>query len=213
MSLWSRGQVCEVFTRDMTLSDVQRLRSEAGEADVAFHMDEDTFRAFYDRTARALWVYLSRMTGDRQLADDLLQETYYRFVRAAASHESDAHRRHYLFRIATNLVRDGRRRRRPPHLSLTDEAPRVPASEDGDVASRFERRADLSRALARLRPRDRALLWLAYGQGSSHREIGETLGVKTASVKPLLFRARRKLAALLRGGPSRPSGPGCRSDR
>ena len=73
-------------------------------------MDEDTFRAFYARTARALWAYLSRMTGSPDLADDLLQETYYRFLRAHAPHESDAHRRNSLFRIATNLARDGRRR-------------------------------------------------------------------------------------------------------
>jgi RNA polymerase sigma-70 factor, ECF subfamily len=65
------------------------------------------------------------------------------------------------------------------------------------------------RAMSRLRPRERALLWLAYGQGHAHTEIAETLGVKTASVKLLLFRARRKLATLLRrtpadqyGGPS-----------
>ena len=46
----------------------------------------------------------------------------------------------------------------------------------------------------RLRPRERALLWLAYAQGHAHAEIAETLGVKTGSVKLLLFRARRKLA-------------------
>jgi RNA polymerase sigma-70 factor (ECF subfamily) len=64
-------------------------------------------------------------------------------------------------------------------------------------------RTDLSRALDRLRPRERALLWLAYAEGSSHREIAGMLGVKAASVKMLLFRARRKLAALLRHGVSR----------
>ena len=41
-------------------------------------MDEEAFRLFYQRTSRSLWAYLSRMSGDRQLADDLLQETYYR---------------------------------------------------------------------------------------------------------------------------------------
>jgi len=44
-------------------------------------MDEETFRAFYDRTARPVWSYLARITGDRALADDLLQESYYRFLR------------------------------------------------------------------------------------------------------------------------------------
>jgi RNA polymerase sigma-70 factor (ECF subfamily) len=54
--------------------------------------------------------------------------------------------------------------------------------------------------MARLKRRERELLWLAYAQGSSHKEIGETLGLKTGSIKPLLFRARHKLAALLSGG-------------
>ena len=52
--------------------------------------------------------------------------------------------------------------------------------------------------MARLKPRERDLLWLAYAQGSSHKEIAETLGLKTASIKLLLFRARRRLAAMLR---------------
>src|SRR6185369_2350082 len=74
-------------------------------------MDEDTFRGFYERTARSVWAYLSRMCGDRQLADDLLQETYYRFYRAGATYESEAHRRNALYCIATNIARDSLRRR------------------------------------------------------------------------------------------------------
>ncbi len=93
-----------------SLTDVQRLEALGAEADVAFQMDEQTFRAFYDRTARPLWAYLSRVTGDRQLADDLLQDAYYRFLRADASYENETHRRNALFRIATNLARDAHRR-------------------------------------------------------------------------------------------------------
>ncbi|HEX7809722.1 MAG TPA: sigma factor, partial [Thermoanaerobaculia bacterium] len=53
-------------------------------------MGEDEFRAFYERTARPLWSYLSRITGDRQQADDLLQEAYYRFYRAGRTHENES---------------------------------------------------------------------------------------------------------------------------
>ncbi len=183
--------------RDLTFSDVERL--EAAEVDVAFEMDEEAFRAFYDRTARSLWNYLSRMTCDAQVADDLLQESYYRFLRTRGHWESESHRRAYLFQIATNLVRDGRRRARRWHtVPLPDHDQSTIPATGGDLAEASVRRTDLRRAMDRLRPRERALLWLAYAQGHPHTEIAQTLGVKTGSVKLLLFRARRKLAGILR---------------
>lgn len=187
--------------RDVTISDIERLRADAVAAETVFEMDEDAFRALYDRTARALWAYLSRMTGSPDLADDLLQETYYRFLRARGAYESDAHRRNSLFRIATNLARDGRRRgRRAQLVELPDgQGPAQELQSDVDVAGDAERRTDLGRAMARLRPRDREMLWLAYAQGSTHRDIAGMVGVKAESVRLLLFRARHKLADLLRG--------------
>ena len=186
---------------DLTLSELERLGADAADAEATLQMDEDAFRLFYDRTARPVWAYLSRMSGDARLADDLLQEAYYRFLRAKVRHESDAHRKNYLFRIATNLVRDLRRR---PRL---DETPAGGADDSdhadpqsADVANGAVRRLDLGRSMARLKPRERDLLWLAYAQGSSHKEIAETLGLKTGSIKLLLFRARRRLAGMLRGG-------------
>ena len=68
-----------------------------------------------------------------------------------------------------------------------------------DVAGHAVVRTDLTRAMAQLTSRERELLWLAYAQGSSHVEIAEALGLKTASIKMLLFRARKRLAGLLRG--------------
>jgi RNA polymerase sigma-70 factor (ECF subfamily) len=53
--------------------------------------------------------------------------------------------------------------------------------------------------MARLKPRERDALWLAYAEGLSHKEIAQTLGVKTTSMKILLFRARQKFVTLLRG--------------
>jgi len=183
---------------DMTFSEIERLGAAVGEAEEAFHMDEDAFRVFYERTARSVWAYLSRMTGDARLADDLLQETYYRFLRAGGTHESDAHRRNYLFRIATNLVHDHRRRPRADRVEMTDHIEAADTRVDGNIADRTARRLDLARAMGRLKPRERAMLWLAYANGSSHQEIADALGLKRASIKLLLFRARRRLANLLR---------------
>ena len=190
----------------MTFLDVERLARVAAEAVETLQMDEDTFRAFYDRTARPVWAYLSRITGDRQLADDLLQETYYRFLRADRGYSSDAHRRNYLFRIATNLVRDGRRRRRPDLVAVPEETDPDALRSPDDVAGHTVLRADLSRAMASLSSREQTMLWLAYAQGSSHDEIAEALGLKTSSIKLLLFRARRRLAKLLRGDDQTPAG-------
>lgn len=176
---------------ETTFQEIEALAA-AEAADMPFAMDEQAFRAFYDRTAPGLWAYLSRLSGDRQLADDLLQESYYRLLRSRETFEGEAHQRNYLFRIATNLVRDARRGRFGAWRSLP--LPDMPGKPEP-----LEDRADVQRALARLKPRDRALLWLAYAQGSSHSEIAGVLGVKTGSIKLLLYRARRRMAALLNG--------------
>lgn len=179
---------------DMTLTDVERLVA-FDEADRTFEMDEEAFRAFYELTARPLWAYLARMTGDGRLADDLLQESYYRLLRVRSAFESDDHRRHYLFRIATNLVRD---QHRQPRMQQADTDLEVVAGSDsrvGDTAA--VARIDLARAMERLKPRERSLLWLAYAQGWSHEEIAASLGLKAASLKCLLHRARRRLLGFL----------------
>lgn len=181
---------------DLTLTALERIAAAGGCADAADAMDEEAFRAFYGQTARGLWAYLSRLTGDRQLAEDLLQETYYRFLRAQRRYESDVHRRNSLFRIATNLATDVRRR--PALLPLVSEAgARSPTAQDSGAQAAA--RTDVQRALAQLKPRERSLLWLAYAQGASHQEIAAVLGLKTGSIKLLLFRARRKMARLLGG--------------
>ncbi|MDQ3071162.1 MAG: RNA polymerase sigma factor, partial [Acidobacteriota bacterium] len=188
---------------DVTVSDIERLEAVRAE-DYAFEMDEEAFRSFYDRTARPLWAYLSRLAADPAQADDLLQETYYRFLRAKAQHENEAHRRHSLFRIATNLARDAHRRRRADPLRHAEDAaaegmalPEQGPAPDARMHAMAES-AHVRHAMARLAPRERAMLWLAYAHGSSHREIAEVVGVKAPSVKQLLFRARRKMAALLK---------------
>ncbi len=181
--------------RDLTITEIERLRTEECDRAVPLEMDEEAFRGFYDRTARTLRAYLARVTGDAALADDLLQETYFRFLRARSNYEGEAHRRNALFRIATNLVYDSRRRARVTPLMVAEHEI---ADRRGEAVA-TERASDLRRAMSHLKPRERALLWLAYAQGSSHKEIAQSLGLRTGSVKLLLFRARRRLAALLGG--------------
>ena len=182
--------------REITLTELEGSNATAGLAEQAFHMDEQTFRVFYQKTSRPLWSYLSRISGDASLAEDLVQESYYRFLRADLKSDDEAYQKNYLFRIGTNLARDHWRRlphRDQPPVEATEEI-----QADERIAERVQQSSDLERALARLKPREREILWLAYVEGSSHKEIAEVIGLRAGSIRLLLFRARRKMAGLLR---------------
>src|SRR5438094_9975049 len=83
-------------------------------------MDEAKFEAFYRKTAGRLWSYIFRMTGNAATADDLLQKTFFRFLRSSPAIDDDDHLRNYLFETATNLVFDHFREARR-HRELTPD--------------------------------------------------------------------------------------------
>jgi RNA polymerase sigma-70 factor (ECF subfamily) len=157
-------------------------------------MDSDAFAGFYQRSAPTLRAYLTRVSGNHALAEDLMQESYVRFLCASQPEGGEVNYRRYLFRIATNLLRD--HWRRPRATCLEDVPERLLAGPDR--MSSIVSQATLDPAMAQMRPRDRQLLWLAHAEGYSHREIAEITGLGVASIRLLLFRARRKIARLLR---------------
>lgn len=157
-------------------------------------MDSDAFAGFYERSARPLWAYLARVSGDFALADDLMQESYVRFLCASQPEGGEVAGRRYLFRIASNLLRDHWRR---PQAASIEEIPEEFFAVRVN-STQADSQAVLSPALALMRPRDRQLLWLAYAEGYSHKEIAEVTGLASASIRLLLFRARRKIARLIR---------------
>jgi RNA polymerase sigma-70 factor (ECF subfamily) len=157
-------------------------------------MDREAFAGFYQRSAPSLRAYLVRVSGNSALADDILQESYLRFLCAKQPEGGEVNFRRYLFRIATNLLRDHWRK---PKLGCLEEVPDQFLVAQ-DVSSQVDLQAALGPAMARMRPRDRQLLWLAHAEGYSHQEISEITGLATASIRLLLFRARRKMAGLLR---------------
>jgi RNA polymerase sigma-70 factor (ECF subfamily) len=159
-------------------------------------MDEAAFLAFYEATSRPLFAYLLRVSGDRALAEDLLQDSYCRLLSARLSPMDEAGRRSYLFRIATNLLRDRWRRHKEDSLPN-------PIAEVASSVPHPDLRIEMREAFQRLKGRERLLLWLAYVEGSSHKEIADSTGLKSGSVRLLLFRARRKLANLIGRSPRR----------
>ena len=192
--IWSLGALRGSAAAAEAPVAVAAAAAAAADAPPAARLDETAFTALSHRLARPLRAYLRRLSGDAEAADDLLQETFYRFLRAdLPAGLDDRQAAAYLYRTATRLVQDGwrraalERRRREGEAPPRDEAP----PPDGALAR------DVERALAALRPRDRALVWLAHVEGRDHREIGAVLGVQEASVKVMLHRARKRLAAAL----------------
>lgn len=165
-------------------------------------ISEAAFQAFYQETARPLWAFICRMCSKPELADDLLQETYLRFLRASDLKADAALRKAYLYKIATNLMTDhwrsSAREQRWVVTSHSDEDFHEEAVTNlKDAAETVIVRRDLSRVFQQLKPMERSLLWLAYVEGSEHREIAAALGLKQKSIRVLLFRARQKLAQIL----------------
>lgn len=177
-------------------------------ADTAPAIDETRFRDLYQRFARPVWGYLRRVTGDASIADDLLQDTFCRLLTAGPA-ETDADAiRGWLFRVASNLAMDHFRRQGRAPRALDEVAePQVSTTPRDVLAART-----MHDTLARLEPRERAILWLAYVEDVPHREIATAVGVREGSVRVLLFRAKQKLAGLLARvtgeGPARAAGAG-----
>ncbi len=149
---------------------------------------EADFHALYTLISRPLLAYLLGVTGRRDLAEDLLQETFCRFLIRKPATMPDEEARRYLFRIATNLLRDRWRRQ--------DDQP-APEPVDNSASVNLDVQVDVRRVMLSLRPRERELLWLAYVEGMSHAEIAAITGLGALSIRLLLFRARANAATLL----------------
>jgi len=169
--------------------------ADAHPAESGLCLDESKFRVFYEQTSGPLFRYLLAMTRQADLAEDLLQETYCRFLTTRLPEMDCAQKRSYLFRIATNLMHDHWKRHE-------DKDQPVNCAEPASGATHLERRLGVRQAFERLKPRERQLLWLAYVEGSNHREIAASTGLRPGSIRLLLFRARRKLVELIGGKPT-----------
>jgi RNA polymerase sigma-70 factor (ECF subfamily) len=154
-------------------------------------MNEAHFRLFYETEAPGLRAYLLRLSNDDTLADDFLQESFIRLLKAAGGVQEEK-RKSYLYTIATRLVYDHWRRLKIRRKWTEEASGDEPAA--GDTGSL---RYDMETAFRQLSPQQRSLLWLAYVEECEHREIAEALGVGEKSVKVLLYRAKKKILTIL----------------
>jgi len=155
--------------------------------------NQKAFAELYERYKRGLYAYCVRLLGDRQEAEDAVQETFVKL--AAASIEEPSALKSWLYRVARNECLMGLRRNRASGDADSVWADETPLS----LAEKSDTRLLVQRALERLAIEYREVLLLREFEGMSYGEITEVTGASPASVKSRLFRARRALAGVLQG--------------
>ena len=154
-------------------------------------MDQE-FQTMVERYSAPLYRLAFSYLGNRQDAEDVLQEVFVQFLRRRPVFSGEAQRRSWLMTVAANRCRDLLRspwRRTVPldeAQSLADDVP----EGDGDVAD----------ALAQLAPKDRAAVYLFYYEQLPTKEIAAILRMSDGAVRTRLSRARDRLKGLLGGG-------------
>jgi RNA polymerase sigma-70 factor, ECF subfamily len=150
---------------------------------------EERFRAAYKRHAPAVWRYLARRLGDDDLAEDLTSEVF--VVAWRRRHDAPADSLPWLYGVARRVLANDRRAARA-------HASRIRALADHlAVAAPDEPSGALAAALAGLRERDREVLLLSAWEGLEPHELATALGIRPATARVRLHRARRRFSALL----------------
>jgi len=138
---------------------------------------------------------IARLVGPD--TDDVLQSAYLKAFRAWAAFRHDAAPATWLHRIAYTTAIDHLRRQRRLGSTAVKPVEADSIASGDDVAGQASARLDLAAALDALSPDHRAVLLLADGQGRSHPEVAEILGVPAGTVASRLHRARLAVRARL----------------
>ncbi len=161
---------------------------------------EAAFAELVGRFRQNLQAFLHRLTGNRQDAEDLVQETFMQAFRQIGRYDQRHAFKAWLFTIGRNLaVSRLRRRRHEPVFMAPDALPDVPepSAAPGGALMAGEAWKCLREEMARLPSGQREALWLFHAEEMPAREIALVLGKSALGVRVLLFRARRSLARRL----------------
>jgi RNA polymerase sigma-70 factor, ECF subfamily len=172
---------------------------------------EPAYRELVRRYERPVFALLYRMVRDRELAEDLAQETFVKALNAIDSYRPEFKFSSWIFKIANNAAIDHLRRRELDTLSLdgsphaeTPEAMQATALQIGarqesplDAVEARELGGAIEAAIGRLRPEYRACILLRHVEGRAYEEIAEILSLPLGTVKTYIHRARNELRLAL----------------
>jgi RNA polymerase sigma-70 factor (ECF subfamily) len=172
---------------------------------------EAAYRELVRRYERPVFSLVYRMVRDRELAEDLAQETFVKALNAIESYRPEFKFSSWIFKIANNAAIDHLRRRELDTLSL-DGSPNAETAEAVEatalqVSDRTETPLEelearelggaIEVAIGRLRPEYRACILLRHVEGRPYEEIAEMLSLPLGTVKTYIHRARNELRQAL----------------
>ena len=172
---------------------------------------ETAYRELIRRYERPIFALIFRMVRDRELAEDLSQETFIKALNAIESYRPEFKFSSWIFKIANNAAIDHLRRRELDTLSLdgsphaeTPEAMQATALQIGarqesplDTVEAKELGGAIEVAIGRLRPEYRSCILLRHVEGRAYEEIAEMLDLPLGTVKTYIHRARNELRQAL----------------
>lgn len=168
---------------------------------------EGAYRELLKRYERPIFSLLYRMVRDRELAEDLAQETFVKALNALDSYRPEFKFSSWIFKIANNAAIDQLRRRELDTLSLdgsphaqTPDAIEATALQIGtneetalETVEAKELGAAIEAAIGKLRPEYRSCILLRHVEGHAYEEIAEILNLPLGTVKTYIHRARNEL--------------------
>jgi RNA polymerase sigma-70 factor (ECF subfamily) len=160
--------------------------------------DTAAFDTVFGRYRARVLAFLLRLTGRRDVAEDLFQETWLKLARNAARLDEDTDLAAWLFTVARNAWVSHRRWAMLDISRLValgdDDAPAAPAPDPEARADAARRLARLERALGALPPASREVLLLVGVEGFDQEQAAKILGVTYEALRQRLSRARAQLA-------------------
>lgn len=148
-------------------------------------MQFGTFDQFYEATWSGLRGFLRSRGVHPDFLDDLLQESYLRFLAKPPRGKHFNQKKAYLYQIAIRIQIDQARCENIPRTQTSDYSP--------ELEGQLQAKLDWSYLLNQLSEKECNLLWLAYAEEFSHEEISKIMGLQRSSIKVLLYRIKSKL--------------------